>query len=282
MQTPPIITTIAAAHAWTAAALRNGRRIGLVPTMGALHEGHISLVRRCAAESDQVLVTIFVNPLQFGANEDLASYPRPLESDIAKAAAGGATAIFAPSPETMYSGAFRTTVAVAQLTARLCGESRPGHFAGVTTVVSKLFNLFYPHVAIFGEKDFQQLVVLKRLAADLGWPVTIIGAPIVRESDGLALSSRNAYLSAEQRRDAPVLVGALRDAVRAVSAGERDAEMIRQHLRARITASPLRLDYADVVDAETLEPLRQLRLGARAIVAAYAGSTRLIDNMALL
>jgi pantoate--beta-alanine ligase len=267
------------------AARGRGARVGLVPTMGALHDGHLSLVRRAASECDVTLVTVFVNPLQFGPHEDFRRYPRDLGRDVALADAAGADLLFAPAVEEMYPEvpAVRVTVEGA-LADRLEGAARPGHFTGVATVVAKLFAIAGACRAYFGEKDFQQLLVVRRLAADLSFPVDVVGCPTVREPDGLALSSRNAYLSPAERRAATVLYRALlaaAEADEAAGAVEADADRLRARMAATVEAEPLaRLDYADVVDAATLASLDSVSgPPARLVVAAWVGATRLIDNM---
>jgi pantoate--beta-alanine ligase len=259
-----------------------GRTVGLVPTMGALHEGHLSLLRAAAAECDVVAVTIFVNPLQFGAGEDLDAYPRPLESDLELAEDAGADVAFTPGVAEMYPRPPATTVHVDGLTVAMEGASRPTHFDGVTTVVTKLFNLAGPCRAYFGEKDYQQVAVVTRMAADLDQPVTVVPCPTVRDSDGLARSSRNVYLSAEQRAAAPVLHRALRAGIAMITAGEGDAAAVATHVADVVASEPLaRLDYAEVVDADSLEPLATLErdVRVRLLVAANFGSTRLLDNL---
>jgi pantoate--beta-alanine ligase len=257
---------------------RAGRTVGLVPTMGALHDGHGSLVERAAAACDVVAVTVFVNPLQFGAGEDLDAYPRTLEADVKLAEQSGASIVLAPTVEEMYGpGGTRTTVSVAsEMTTILEGASRPGHFDGVATVVAKLFAMAGRCRAYFGEKDFQQLAVVRRMAADLSFPVEIVGCPTVRAEDGLALSSRNAYLSAEERAVAPVLHRALLAGAEAVRGGD-DPEPV---MAAMLATEPLvRPDYAVVVDAATLQPPRELAGDLRLLVAARLPSARLIDNV---
>jgi pantoate--beta-alanine ligase len=247
------------------AARMGGKTVGLVPTMGYLHEGHASLIRRSAADCDVTVVTVFVNPLQFGANEDLASYPRDLDGDVAIAASEGAAVMFAPPVEEMYPGGpVLTSVRVAEISEGMEGGSRPGHFDGVATVVAKLFAIAGPCRAYFGEKDFQQLAVVRRMAADLSLPVDVIGCPIVREADGLAMSSRNVYLSPDERVAATVLHRALR-------AGAADVANAREVMAAVIASEPLaHLDYAEVVESDN-----EYRL----LIAARVGTTRLIDNM---
>jgi pantoate--beta-alanine ligase len=242
-----------------------GRVVGLVPTMGYLHDGHAALMRRAAAECDVVAATIFVNPLQFAANEDLSTYPRDLERDRALAEASGVEYLFVPTSDEMYpNGAVLTSIAVAEVSEGLEGASRPTHFAGVATVVAKLFNIAGPCRAYFGEKDWQQLQVVRRMVADLSFPIDVIGCPTVREADGLAMSSRNAYLSPEERTAAPVLFCALQ-------AGAADVANAPARMRDVVAAEPLvTLDYADVVETDT-----EYRL----LIAARLGATRLIDNL---
>lgn len=264
---------------------RAGRRIGLVPTMGALHAGHRSLIDAAVRDCDVVVLTIFVNPLQFAAGEDLSVYPRPIERDLAMAADAGVAVVFTPTVAEMYPIPTATTVHVDGLTASMEGWARPTHFDGVTTVVTKLFNLAGACRAYFGEKDYQQLAVVTRMAADLDQPVEIVPCPIVRESDGLALSSRNIYLSDEERVAATVLHRSLVGASEAVAAGARDPAVIATELARRVREQPLAaLEYAEVVDASTLEPLDQLRPGMsiRLIMTVRFGTTRLLDNMGVI
>ncbi|MBU6328788.1 MAG: pantoate--beta-alanine ligase [Acidobacteria bacterium] len=264
---------------------RAGRSIGLVPTMGALHAGHRSLLEAARRDCDVVALTIFVNPLQFAAGEDLSAYPRTLERDLELAAEVGTTVVFTPSDVEMYPMPTLTTVHVDGLTATMEGAARPTHFDGVTTVVTKLFNLAGACRAYFGEKDYQQLAVVTRMAADLDQPVTVVPCPILREADGLALSSRNVYLSAEDRAAAPVLHRALRDAADAVAGGERDARALIGLVSTRLGAEPrAALEYVAVVDASSLEPLTELLPGvaARVILTARFGSTRLLDNIGVV
>ena len=273
---------------------RRGRRIGVVPTMGALHAGHASLIRCCAAESDVTVVTIFVNPLQFGPTEDFARYPRMLRRDLALARSCGADIVFAPSASQLYPRGFQTAVAPgalappallrkakqAGLARRWEGAARPGHFSGVATVVTLLFQLTRPAAAYFGQKDYQQACVVKRLVSDLKFPLKIRVLPTVRERDGLAMSSRNVYLSPVQRARARALIRALRAAAARIRAGERRAARVAGAMRSLIRRQPgLRLDYAAVVDAATLEPLVRLRGRVALLVAARVGRTRLIDNL---
>jgi pantoate--beta-alanine ligase len=262
-----------------------GDTVGLVPTMGALHDGHLSLIAAARSECEVVVLTIFVNPLQFAPGEDLAAYPRPLERDLSLADGAGASIAFTPSTEEMYPQPTVTTVHVGELTTPMEGATRPTHFDGVTTVVTKLFNVAGPCRAYFGEKDFQQLAVVRRMVADLDQPVTVVGCPIVREPDGLALSSRNVYLSAEERSHAPVLQQALLAGAALVAEGERDPAVVSGRMAAVVGAAPLvELDYAEVVDAETLQRPRQLLSGStvRLLVAARLGTPRLIDNLGVL
>ena len=259
-----------------------GRTVGLVPTMGALHEGHLSLLRAAAADCDVVALTIFVNPLQFGAGEDLSAYPRPLDRDLELAEEAGADVVFTPTTDEMYPEPTLSTVHIEQLTTGMEGASRPTHFDGVTTVVTKLFNIAGPSRAYFGEKDFQQLAVVRRMAADLDQPVTVIGCPIVRESDGLAMSSRNIYLSGPEREAATVIHRALRAGAAMISAGESDPAVIESHMASIIEAEPLaELDYAVVVDPDSLLPPTELVSGAsvRLLMVAKVGTPRLLDNL---
>lgn len=259
-----------------------GRRVGLVPTMGYLHEGHRSLIERAAAENDAVAVTIFVNPLQFAPTEDLAAYPRDLPSDQALAEGAGATHLFTPSVEEMYpTGEPLTSVSVAVVSEPLEGRSRPTHFAGVATVVAKLFAMAGPCTAYFGEKDYQQLAVIRRMAADLSMPVDVVGCATVREPDGLALSSRNVYLTAEERAIAPTLHEALQAARHCIEElGERDPGTVREVMHEHIAAHPeFSLDYAEVVNASDLTTPTRLIGEVRLLVAARLGKARLIDNV---
>jgi len=277
-----ICTTIADARA-TCREIRAARmRLALVPTMGALHAGHLSLVRAAKARCDAVVVSIFVNPTQFGPKEDFAKYPRPFDADGAALEKEGVDMIFAPTVEEMYGKGETTWVTVEGLSERLDGRSRPGHFRGVTTVVSKLFHVVEPDVAFFGQKDAAQLAVIRRMVRDLDFPVEIVGCPIVREPDGLAMSSRNAYLSSEERRRALVLSRALRAVERAFRAGERSASELAQSGREVIAReAEVRLDYFEIVDPDTLDPVERVTRRTLVAVAAYVGPTRLIDNVIL-
>jgi pantoate--beta-alanine ligase len=258
------------------------RRVGLVPTMGFFHTGHRSLMRHARVENEFVIVSLFVNPLQFGPNEDLAAYPRDLAADAAVAEAEGVDLLFAPSVDEMYPQSPRTTVHVEGLTAGLCGKARPTHFDGVTTVVAKLFSMVGPCRAYFGRKDAQQLAVVRRMAADLDLPVDVVSCPLVRESDGLAMSSRNAYLDADERRAAGVLSRSLQEAARAISEGEREADSIHRLIAGLVATEPkVQLEYAEVVDAVVLEPMTEIDGDVLVAVAAQVGRARLIDNMSV-
>jgi pantoate--beta-alanine ligase len=259
-----------------------GKTVGLVPTMGALHEGHLSLVRASRERCDVTVVSIFVNPTQFGEGEDFEAYPRDLDADAALLEGAGVDVIFTPSVAEMYPAGAVTRVDPGTLGTIWCGASRPGHFVGVATVVTKLLSIVGPDVAFFGEKDFQQLQVLRRVVADLDLPVEIVGCPIVREADGLALSSRNRYLTTEQRTHALVLSRALARAAARAADGETDAVSIAEELASTISSEPeVILDYATVADAATLQPIAVLEREGRALVAARVGKARLIDNVAL-
>jgi pantoate--beta-alanine ligase len=265
--------------AWAEAARREGRRVGLVPTMGFLHRGHLSLMEAARARADRTVVSIFVNPTQFGRTEDLARYPRDLEGDLAKCAAVGVDAVFTPSPGDMYPAGHQTFVEVAGLSEGLCGARRPGHFRGVATVVTQLLALIRPHLAVFGEKDWQQLQVVRRLALDLHLGVEVVGMPIVREPDGLALSSRNAYLSPPERQRALALSRGLHAARSGWASGVREAGPLREAVRADLRAAEVREDYVELCDPQTLAPLAAAeRPDARLLVAGFVGKTRLIDN----
>ena len=258
----------------------SGRRVGLVPTMGFFHEGHRSLMRAARTENDLVATTLFVNPLQFGLDEDLDAYPRDLDGDAAIAAEEGVDVLFAPSVREMYPDGARTTVHVAGLTEALCGEARPTHFDGVTTVVAKLFAIVGPCRAYFGRKDAQQLAVVTRMARDLDFGVEIVGCPTVREPDGLAMSSRNAYLEPDDRSAATVLFRALHDAVRSVETGERSSDAVRAVIGATVAAEPrVALEYIEIRTADELEPIDEIAGRVLVAVAGRVGATRLIDNV---
>jgi pantoate--beta-alanine ligase len=259
-----------------------GRRVGLVPTMGSFHAGHRSLMRNARVENDFVVVSLFVNPLQFAPNEDLSAYPRDLEGDAAVAEQEGVDLLFTPTVDEMYPQEPRTTVHVDGLTEALCGRSRPTHFDGVTTVVAKLFSMVGLCRAYFGRKDAQQLAVVRRMAADLDLPAEVIGCALVREPDGLAMSSRNAYLDADERRAATVLSRALHEAARAVIEDERDADTVRRLITGLVATEPkVELDYAEVVDAVDLAAITEIDGEVLVAVAAQVGRARLIDNITL-
>jgi pantoate--beta-alanine ligase len=279
---PPIATTIADTRAAVAAARRTGKRVGFVPTMGALHAGHASLIRAARAECGYTVVSIFVNPTQFGPAEDYTRYPRTLDADRELCAAVGTDLIFAPAAAEMYPPDSRTVVEVTGLQDVLCGASRSGHFRGVATVVLKLFNVVQPDVAYFGQKDAQQALVISRMVADLNVPVAVRVRPTVREPDGLAMSSRNRYLDPAQRMNATSLHRALRTAEEMVTAGERSVPVLERAMADLIAATPgARLDYARVLGAETLDAISTLDRPALAALAVFFGPTRLIDNTIL-
>ena len=275
-----VVATIAELRSHLAASVGP---IGAVPTMGALHAGHVSLIERARSESATVVASIFVNPLQFGRHEDLDLYPRPLESDAQKAADAGVDLLFTPSVSEMCPEPMLTVVSVASIASRLEGASRPGHFDGVATVVAKLFAIFGPCSAYFGEKDYQQLAVIRRMASDLAMPVRVVACPTVREPDGLALSSRNVFLSPEQRAGAPVLHRALVAGREAVGKGEREASKVHDVMAKMVAREPLiALDYAEAVDTSTFETPADLTTsehGIRLLIAARFGTVRLIDNI---
>lgn len=258
---------------------REGLTVGLVPTMGYLHEGHQSLIARSVAENDRTVVSDFVNPIQFGPTEDLATYPRDLAHDAELCEKTGADLIFNPEPEEMYAPDFCTYVDMDHLTKGLCGASRPIHFRGVCTVVSKLFHIVQPDRAYFGQKDAQQLAVIRRMVRDLNMPLEIIGCPIIREEDGLAKSSRNTYLSAEERQAALCLSRGLNKGKAAIEAGETDAAKVKAIITAEIEAEPMsRIDYVEIVDWNNLEPVASAEGSILTAIAVYIGKTRLIDN----
>ena len=269
-------------HTWCLQQKQLGRVIGLVPTMGFLHEGHLSLIREARKQCDIVIVSIFVNPTQFGPNEDYETYPRDEEADLAKCRAEGVDAVFTPAPSDMYPQDASTWVEETVIEKGYCGAERPIHFRGVCTVVAKLFNIVLPDVAVFGQKDFQQVAVLRRMVRDLNYGIKIVRAPIIREPDGLARSSRNTYLSADDRVTALSLSHALFDAKSAVDAGERSAAKLEEHARTTVTAQGWIPDYINVVDAETLMPLETVLPGASAmLLACRKNGLRLIDNILL-
>jgi len=267
------------AHAAVMSARASGKTIGVVPTMGALHEGHLSLIRRAREECGYVAVSIFVNPTQFGESADLEGYPRTLVKDLKKCDAAGVDLVFVPDNDAMYAPDHTTWVEVGRLTQGLCGMSRPGHFRGVTTVVTKLFNILAPDRAYFGMKDYQQLVVVQRMVRDLNMPIEIVPCPIVRESDGLAMSSRNRRLSAEERAAATALSEALGAFVEMVADGEREVAPLIEAMSERIISEPkAELDYVSIVDARSLEDARRVEGQVVAALAVWMGNTRLIDN----
>ncbi len=275
------VTTVAELRSELDAVRLDGRRVGLVPTMGYLHAGHASLIEAAAAADDVVVTTVFVNPLQFAAGEDLGAYPRDLERDSGLARAAGSALLFAPTVEEMYPAQVRTTVSVSgPVTERMEGASRPTHFAGVATVVAKLLSIVGPCRAYFGEKDWQQVAVVRTMARDLSMPVEVVACPTVREPDGLALSSRNVYLTPDERAAAPVLRRALLAGAEAVAGGERSAEVVRRIVTELVAGEPLaELDYAEVVDASTCAPIDPLQGELRLLAAARFGAARLIDNL---
>lgn len=273
-----IVSTIEEVRAQVKEWKKEGQSIGFVPTMGYLHEGHMSLID-AAGENDKVVVSIFVNPMQFGPTEDLASYPRDLEHDAKLCEEHGVDLIFHPTPEEMYGDQFYSYVDIDVLTKELCGLSRPVHFRGVCTVVTKLFNIVTPDRAYFGQKDAQQLAVIKRMVKDLNMPLTITGCPIIREADGLAKSSRNTYLSIEEREAALVLSRSIFLGKEMVEKGERDCKKILDAMTAEIEKEPLaKIDYVKIVDLDTMQQVEKIDRGILAAIAVYIGKTRLIDN----
>ena len=262
---------------------KEGKTVGFVPTMGYLHEGHISLIRCSKKDNDITVVSIFVNPIQFGKNEDLDRYPRDLDRDMEICKKEGVDYLFYPSVDEMYPEGFSTYVQVEGITERLCGAFRPGHFKGVTTVVNKLFNIVQPDRAYFGEKDYQQLKVIQRMVKDLNMDVEVIGCPLIRERDGLALSSRNKYLTPEERKSALSISKALFNAKKMFENGEKDPEKVIDEIKKIISSQPLvkEIQYVEVVDPETLIPKKRLEKGDIIAVAVFVGNTRLIDNIKL-
>jgi pantoate--beta-alanine ligase len=259
-----------------------GKRFGFVPTMGALHEGHLSLVRAAKAKSDVVAVSIFVNPLQFGPTEDLAKYPRSFERDRELLEKEAVDIVFAPQPEEMYPKGAVTYLTVEGLSEKLCGRSRPGHFRGVATVVAKLFHIVEPDLAFFGQKDAAQATIIRRMVRDLNLPIEIVVCPIIREPDGLAMSSRNVYLRPEERKAAPVLNRSLTETKNRFDQGERNArKLIAAGKRVMAQESRVRLDYFEIVDPDTLDPVLEVTRSALVAIAALVGNTRLIDNILL-
>ncbi|WP_122760910.1 pantoate--beta-alanine ligase [Pseudomonas viridiflava] len=277
------VKTVLELRAAVARARSEGKRIALTPTMGNLHSGHAALVSKAAQRADFVVASIFVNPLQFGPNEDLATYPRTLAADQEKLLQAGCNLLFTPGVEEMYPHgmADQTLVSVPHLSQGLCGASRPGHFEGVATVVSKLFNMVQPDLAIFGEKDFQQLAVIRAMVRDLNMPIQIIGEPTVRADDGLALSSRNGYLDEAQRAAAPALYQAIRQTAEAISAGEQDFETLLNSKKQQLQAAGFRIDYLEIRNADSLRLTTAEDPDLVILAAAFMGKTRLIDNLHL-
>ncbi|EGH99154.1 pantoate--beta-alanine ligase [Pseudomonas syringae] len=277
------VKTVLELRAAVARARSEGKRIALTPTMGNLHSGHAALVSKAAQRADFVVASIFVNPLQFGPNEDLATYPRTLAADQEKLLQAGCNLLFTPGVEEMYPHgmADQTLVSVPHLSQGLCGASRPGHFEGVATVVNKLFNMVQPDLAIFGEKDFQQLAVIRAMVRDLNMPIQIIGEPTVRADDGLALSSRNGYLDEAQRAAAPALYQAIRQTAEAISAGEQDFETLLNSKKQQLQAAGFRIDYLEIRNADSLRPTTAEDPDLVILAAAFMGKTRLIDNLHL-
>jgi pantoate--beta-alanine ligase len=274
--------TIRDMRAASRAARRTGARLGLVPTMGALHEGHLSLIRAAKASCQVVAASIFVNPTQFGPNEDLARYPRPFERDRELLENEGVDLLFAPTVDEMYPSGAVTWVTVEELSGKLDGRSRPGHFRGVTTIVAKLFHAVEPDAAFFGQKDAAQVAIIRRMVRDLNFPVEIAACPIVREPDGLAMSSRNTYLDTQQRKQALILQRSLMQVKQMAGAGERDALRLVAAAKAVFAGEPaVRLDYFEIVDPDTLDAVSDVAKGALVAVAAFVGATRLIDNILL-
>lgn len=277
-----IHSTIADMRAASRAARLAGLRLGLVPTMGALHEGHLSLVRTAKQQCDAVVVSIFVNPLQFGPNEDLAKYPRSFERDCELLSQEEVDFVFAPSAKEMYPEKAVTYVTVEGMSEKLCGRSRPGHFRGVTTVVSKLFHIVAPDLAFFGQKDAAQAAIIRRMVPDLNFPVAVIVCPIVRELDGLAMSSRNVYLNPQQRQSALVLYRALQEIHSQFEQGERNSALLIQAGNRVLAEEPgVRPDYLEIVDPDTLDAVAEIKSTVLVAVAALVGTTRLIDNIVL-
>jgi pantoate--beta-alanine ligase len=279
----PLVSTLSEVRSWLQECQRAGEEVALVPTMGALHEGHLALIAEAHRVAPRVALSLFVNPTQFGPREDLSRYPRDLAGDMAKCREAEVDLVFAPEPSTLYPPSYQTFVTVEGLSQGLCGESRPGHFRGVATVVTQLLCLFRPAIAVFGEKDYQQLQVIRALVRDLHLGVYVVGVPTVREMDGLAKSSRNAYLGSEERAQAPALFRGLKAAQALARSGEREASRLIERVRQELRAVKAREDYVALVDADTLVPLERVRPSdrARLLVAAFFGTTRLIDNAEL-
>lgn len=260
-----------------------GLKVALVPTMGYLHEGHKSLIDRARVENDRVVVSIFVNPMQFGPDEDLEAYPRDLERDSKICEEGGVDLIFHPEVEEMYGPDFHSFVDMTVLPEKLCGASRPVHFKGVQTVVTKLFHIIPAHRAYFGQKDAQQLAIIRRMVIDLDFDIEIIGCPIIREADGLAKSSRNTYLSEEERKQAVILNASLEEAMKAIEEGEQDAAKIKAKITEKLNTCPLaRIDYVEVVSFDNIQPIDKIEGAVLIAIAVYIGTTRLIDNRIIM
>ena len=276
-----LVRSISQAKKIIAAQKKKGRKIGLVPTMGFLHEGHLSLVRLARRKCDFLVVSVFVNPTQFGPSEDLRRYPRNLSRDMRLLKKEGVDLVFNPSRKTMYPGGFRTYVEVSDWSKLLCGASRPIHFRGVTTVVLKLFNILTPDIAVFGRKDYQQAVIIRKMVKDLNLGVRIITGPIVREPDGLAMSSRNIYLSRTQRENAVVLYDSLKWLRQAYIKGLRDPRLAKSKLASMVKSKKGKVDYIALVDKNTLEPVKKIKKGTLVALAVFFGRTRLIDNTVL-
>lgn len=274
-----VVSTVEETRAQVKDWRKHGLTVGLVPTMGYLHEGHQSLIKKAVAENDRVVVSVFVNPIQFAPNEDLETYPRDLEADTKLCDSTGADLIFHPTPDEMYPEGFSTHIQMDNLTKELCGKTRPTHFGGVCTVVGKLFNIVQPDKAYFGQKDAQQLAIIKRMVRDLNFDIGIVGCPIIREPDGLAKSSRNTYLNAVERKAALILSKSIELGKQLVAGGERDAQTIIKAMTDKINTEPLaKIDYVNAVDALNIEPLETLRGEVLIAIAVYIGKTRLIDN----
>lgn len=274
-----VVSTVCETRAQVKEWKNQGLTVGLVPTMGYLHEGHQSLIKKAVEENDRVVVSVFVNPIQFAPNEDLETYPRDLEADKRLCDSTGADLIFHPTPDEMYPDGFSTHIQMDNLTKELCGKTRPTHFGGVCTVVGKLFNIVQPDKAYFGQKDAQQLAIIKRMVRDLNFDIEIVGCPIIREPDGLAKSSRNTYLNADERKAALILSKAIKLGEELVADGERNALTVIKAMTDKINTEPLaRIDYVNVVDALSIEPLDVVKGEVLVAIAVYIGKTRLIDN----
>jgi pantoate--beta-alanine ligase len=274
-----IIETVDKMHARSEGIRLSGKKIGLFPTLGFLHEGHLELIRQVKKRSDFVVMSLFVNPIQFGPNEDFEKYPRDTEGDLKKAKGEGVDMAFMPSVQEMYPHGFQSVVRVDNITKYLCGKSRPGHFEGVTTVVAKLFNIIKPHIAVFGQKDFQQLAVIRRMVKDLDMDIEIVGVPTFREPDGLAMSSRNKYLNQEERKSALSLKKAMDMAIKMAEQGERESKKIIASISELILSFPFtNIDYINICDPDTLEDISLLKEKSLLAMAVRVGSTRLIDN----